>query len=212
MGDIRLMPHRAKTKYPVILVHGYYATRATNAPIERFLKGKGFRVFDVNLPGLNWQDMRKSSLVVARRVEEVKRETGADQIVLVGISMGGLIALHYVRKRGGAAHVRRCISLGSPLNGTPLAPLGQLISGFQAEAGRQIAANSDFIQELHAGPHEPCEIVSIGAVGDPMVPERSFSIPGATNVLSPHGVWPAGHYSLVLDRRNMQLLLEHLPE
>ncbi len=192
---------------PVVLVHGYYATKATNAPIRGLLRGHGYRTYNVSLPGLNFQDMRKSSRMVSDRVDEIIRATGVEKVLMVGVSMGGLIALHYLRLHGGAGKVHTCVSLGTPFQGTPIAPIGRLISGFQAEAARQIAPNSAFIRELHTKADPEENLVSISAVGDPMVPPKTAYVRGATNIVSKYARWPVGHYSLVLDPRNHRLLL-----
>ncbi len=48
-----------------------------------------------------------------RRIGDIEAATGASQVVLVGHSMGGLVARAYLRRYGGAK-VRRLITIGTP--------------------------------------------------------------------------------------------------
>ena len=60
---------------------------------------------------------------VSRRIDEVLAATGAHQLVVVGHSMGGLVARAYLRTHG-VAKVIRLITLGTPHSGSELAKYG----------------------------------------------------------------------------------------
>lgn len=64
---------------------------------------------------------------------EVKRAlkaTGFRKVDLVGHSMGGLVCRSYLTRRGAGAKVRKCVFLATPNEGTPLAYLAGILSGF----------------------------------------------------------------------------------
>jgi pimeloyl-ACP methyl ester carboxylesterase len=65
-------------------------------------------------------DWRQDNLVSARRlagvVEQAKRETGAEKVILVAHSMGGLVSRAYC-KSGGEANVLALVLLASPTHG-----------------------------------------------------------------------------------------------
>lgn len=54
-------------------------------------------------------------------VQHVLRQTGADRVILVGYSMGGLAARAYLVKRLTDHHVKRLITIGTPHLGSPFA-------------------------------------------------------------------------------------------
>lgn len=54
-------------------------------------------------------------------IGEVRRSTGADRVILVGYSMGGLAARAYLVKRYTDHHVKRLITIGTPHLGSAMA-------------------------------------------------------------------------------------------
>jgi len=54
-------------------------------------------------------------------VDFVLRQTGADKVILIGYSMGGLAARQYVANRYTDHHVKRLITVGTPHLGSPFA-------------------------------------------------------------------------------------------
>lgn len=51
----------------------------------------------------------------------VREKTGADKVILIGYSMGGLTARHYLTKHVNSHHVQRLITIGSPHQGSAFA-------------------------------------------------------------------------------------------
>lgn len=198
------------TLRPVLVVHGFLAPVVSNLPIHLALRRRGLRTFDAPIPGLNTQDIARSSAIVARRVDEILVETGADAIDVVGVSMGGLIALHYLRCRGGRSKVRRTVTLGSPLAGTNSAPIVGLLQRLPVTAATQMARASEIVRAIAEAHDEGDDIVSVYADGDTVVSRESASLRGATVVRAPVGSFPFGHYQLVVDPRNLAFLFEHL--
>lgn len=56
-------------------------------------------------------------------IAEVRRTTGADRVILVGYSMGGLAARAYLVKRYTDHHVKRLITIGTPHLGSAMAKI-----------------------------------------------------------------------------------------
>jgi pimeloyl-ACP methyl ester carboxylesterase len=62
-----------------------------------------------------WRDELEQAITYVRRV------TGADRVILVGYSMGGLAARAYLTKRLTDHHVKRLVTIGTPHLGSPYA-------------------------------------------------------------------------------------------
>lgn len=201
---------KPQRKYPVLLIHGFTTNKIANLPLHQALRKAGFQTYNVDIPGLNTQDIRKSSPIVADKVLEIKQKNNCEKIQMIGISMGGLIALHYLRKHEGHLHVNKFVALGTPFQGTPAAKLLEHLPFEFEHALNQLIPNNNVITEITLGNFEAMDITSIGAVGDTLVPEPRFHLPGTKNVLSPHGTWPIGHYDLVLKKANHELLILEL--
>ncbi len=194
---------------PTVVVHGLLTHSATNLPVHAILRRRGQTSFDVPIPGLNTQDIAASSEVVKERVIEILRRTGAPHVNLVGVSLGGVIAVHFVRVLAGHAYVRRTVALGSPFGGVRLAGLvGRL--PLRLHAAEQIAPGSALIRAIHDAADAPADIVSIWAEGDAVVPREAAHLPGARNVRAPIGTYPIAHYQLVVDPRNLAFMADEL--
>lgn len=200
----------AKRKLPVLLIHGFTTNKIANLPLHQALRKADFQTYNVDIPGLNTQDIRLSSPIVAERILEIKQKNDCDKVQLVGISMGGLIGLHYLRKHDGHLHVDKFVALGTPFQGTPAAKVLERLPFEFQHALNQLIPNNEVVADITEGNFEKVDITSIGAQGDTLVPEPRFHLAGAKNVLSPHGTWPIGHYDLVLKKANHELLILEL--
>ena len=115
---------------------------------------------------------------LADEIERVCRQTQARQLVLVGHSMGGLVARAYLRDFG-AARVARVITLASPHHGSELArhAIGA--------NGRQLRPGNDWLVALNPAEREApsVPIVSLFSWHDNYVaPQDSAILAHATNV------------------------------
>lgn len=175
---------------PVLLVPGFSGQDLVYWNIfRRRLERDGFQAFTLTLPGLALQDIRVSSRMLARRVDEVLDATGADQIDLIGHSLGGLAMRHYIQIMGHGDNVRRCASLGTPHQGT-LSALPVLLR----PAGRQLIPGSSFLQALESEPL-PQPWINIYSPRDSLVvPYRNAHLPGADN----HRLGFGGHWGLLI--------------
>lgn len=194
---------------PTIVIHGFFTPSATNLPVHVALRRRGVSTYDVPIPGLNTQSVERSSEVLAARVREVLDRTGAPELNLVGVSLGGVIAAHYVRVLEPTARVRRAVTLGSPFDAVKLAGLvGRLSPALPA--ARDIAPGSQVIRAIRSATDAPVEIVAIHAEGDAVVPPEAAMLPGARNLRAPIGNYPFAHYQLVVDPRNLAFMADAL--
>jgi pimeloyl-ACP methyl ester carboxylesterase len=179
---------------PVLLIHGYMATRGSLHLLERQLARRGHVVMSYPLGPINLGDIRDSAGLIARKVESMVAQTGVQKVDIVGHSMGGLVGLYYLKRLGGRHRVRRLLLLGTPTRGTWSALLG-LITAPLGLASLQLLPGSPFLRELTEGPLPPgAEVISIGA-------ERDWLAPLSTTVLRGvrHLALPTGHSGLLVE-------------
>lgn len=181
---------------PVLLVHGFMGTRGALFLLESRLRADGFHVFSINLGTLNIQDIRKSAFQIHLAIEKIMAATDGKvrKIDIVAHSMGGLIALYYLKYMGGDEHVRKLVSLGTPYNGTWTSLLGVVLLGSLSPSTWQMLPGSYFLRMLGAVPPPPrVECTSVIARYDGMCPPATARIsPGSNYDL------PLGHAGLVL--------------
>ena len=105
---------------PILLVPGYGLHRMGLIPLAAYLRRRQHRwVWAVNNP--TWRnDIPAFAESLSRTVERMRRVSGADQVDIVGHSMGGIVAAHYINHAGGAGVVRRLVTMGSPWQGTKM--------------------------------------------------------------------------------------------
>jgi hypothetical protein len=105
---VRRTPRPAATGTPVVLLPGYTEGKGTMGYLGRWLHAEGFRVYVEAFPST---------------FQPILAETGADEVALVGHSMGGVISRAYVHTYPDH-RVRTVVCFGSPQRGSILAVLG----------------------------------------------------------------------------------------
>jgi len=188
---------------PVMLVHVFLSTSDMMSPMVRRLQGQGFDVYQPKLSPFCIQDVRKLSQELSASVERVLEHTGADRCRLVGVSQGGIIALHYVKLLDGGDKVERLVTVASPFDGTwaPVAGLlGVPMLGWVSRGVWQVIPGSNLLAELGDGPMpEGLDVTTIAIEGDLISPPSRCHLPGARHVTVP-GVPLVAHQFLVLSR------------
>lgn len=198
----------APAKDPVIIVAGTLSPAFANEPLAARLRADGYKVWIYELPGLGLGDIGQTSVPLGNLVDQVRAQTGAAKVDLIGHSQGGLVARYYVKNLGGSAKVDRVISLGAPHYGTYVANLVTFF-GFGSCAGvvacQQMSIGSSFLANLNAGPDviSPVKYTNIYTALDELVrPVTNATLQdGATNVKvqSQCLLRVVGHLGLILD-------------
>jgi len=180
------------TARPVILLHGIYCNAASWWWMRRRLDCRGIGpvyALDVEPPLGSIDGFARQ---LARFIGHVRTATGAERVVLVGHSMGGLVARACMALPGLAPQVEKLLTIGSPHHGSRHARLGIGANSRQLETG------SDWLCRLNADPASlAVPIVSIYSRHDNFVaPQESAVLPGA-RLIALEGV---GHLALLFDR------------
>jgi triacylglycerol esterase/lipase EstA (alpha/beta hydrolase family) len=185
---------------PVLLVHGYGCNGGFWAALGALLRRERISHDTVDLepvtaPLDDYVDQ------VERAVQRLLAATGAPRLVIVGHSMGGLVARAWLRRHG-AAHVARIVTVGTPHHGTGLAAMG-----IGANA-RQMRQDAGWLAQLaQDDARHRALITSIWSWHDNIVaPQTSCRLPGARNIAF-SGI---GHVALGSDARVLCRILDEI--
>lgn len=181
---------------PILLVHGIGDNRSAFAVLRRALRRRGYgRVSTINYSPLT-SDIRRAATDFGRHVERICAQTGYEQVLVVGHSLGGIIARYYVQCQDGDRRVHTLVTLGSPHAGTQLARLFPLVG-----VARQLLPGSALMREL-AGPAPRCttRFVAIYSNRDEVVlPNRSAWLEHPDLAVSRLQVSGVGHLALLVN-------------
>jgi len=177
---LRVLPGAAGL--PVLLIHGYACNSGYWLPMSKLLTHARISHYGIDLepPGASIDDFVPQ---VRAAVQRLREATGSEQVIIVGHSMGGLVARAYLRdcaQRGASAHVARVITLGTPHHGTALAHFGP---GSNAAQMRRDSAWLAALAASEANTQRTL-ISSIYSVHDNIIaPQDSSELPGARNLV-----------------------------
>jgi pimeloyl-ACP methyl ester carboxylesterase len=125
----------------LILIHGLYHNSSAWVFLRRRFRRAGFsRITDVNYSSFKhdfWEIVEIIDQHIARLADTEK-----EQVILIGHSLGGLLAKAWVGTRDGGSKVSGLIALGSPHQGSKLAVLGC------GALARSISYRGRVVQEL----------------------------------------------------------------
>lgn len=213
--------------WPIVLLHGTSGSPGDWKDLVTQLRDLGWAVF---IPGYGQRGtnlITDSASQISAYLELVLQTTGAEKLILVGHSQGGVLARYYLKFLGGAAVTKHLICLASPNHGTTLGGmLGKLVAtNKQAElmtkmidsyfgpAGMQQISGSPFLKELNTGPE--C-LPGVGytciatRTDTTVVPAESCFLNEANNlwVQDQHPLAMVRHDEMPRDRRVRALVVE----
>lgn len=170
---------------PVLLVHGYGCNSGYWHFMSRALRRAGISHYAIDLEPV-FAGIDQFVPALHARIEEICRQTGRQKLIIVGHSMGGLVARAYLRDHG-AARVARVITLGTPHRGTGLARFG---AGHNSRQMRWTGSAADgrcsawlARLERNEDPAVRSLFISIFSHQDNIVsPQLSSCLPGAVNI------------------------------
>lgn len=170
---------------PILLIPGYCCNEAMWRPLQRRLRAAGRTAVALTLdPPFASVDELADRL--DEEIERLVAATGAAKFVLVGHSMGGLVARAYLARRG-PDRVAALVTTGTPHHGSKLARLGL------GRDARQMEPGSAWLRELNRRP-PPVPTHSIWSARDEfVVPRGSARLFGARETVL---VLP-GHFGLL---------------
>lgn len=183
---------------PVLLIHGYVCNSGQWQTLSQCLIKNQITHYAVDLePVLGSIDC--FAPIIHRAVNQLRRETESNKILIVAHSMGGLAVRAYLRDYG-KAHIAKVITLGTPHHGTVLAKFGKGKNSQQMRRNdsRSQSSTNDWLQQLaNEEDHANYElIVSLYSHHDNIIaPQTSSHLVGARNI-SFHGI---GHVALLFD-------------
>lgn len=189
------------TKPPVILLHGLFQNRSCLFWLQSRLRAAGYQqIISINTPP--WRDMETLTECLAKKVDELRIKLKHDKFVLVGHSMGGMIARNFVQNRGGAAYVQGIITLGTPHHGSKLAPFAL------SPMGKTLLPDSTFLQSFNSTPWpKETPAVSIYTRYDNIVlPAESAKMKDSRQV----ELDGMGHTALLFHPRSLQAVIDAL--
>jgi triacylglycerol lipase len=170
---------------PVLLVPGYGGDTASLDPLVAELHREGREAVVAQPVGGGTGDLVAQAKRLADLGKQTMDRTGADSVDVIGYSAGGVVARLYVRDEGGAAVVRRVLTLGSPHHGADVAVVASDAAGGCPAACEQLATGSDLLRRLNAGdetPDGPQWITVRSASDQTVTPVDSAELEGALNI------------------------------
>jgi len=193
---------------PVVLVHGWVHNRSAFLLMQRVMRRAGLGpVHPFEYPSVT-SDLDQIARHLVPVVEKVVDDARADSCVLVGHSMGGLVARQYVQELGGDRLVDTVVTMGTPHRGTYAAWCGI------GRAAEQCRPGSAYLAQLErtARPGLARWISYYSDLDFMITPAVSAKLltPAldATNVR----IRDIGHLSLLLSRSVLADLLTRLEE
>lgn len=125
-----------------ILIPGIFDYGWSMSRMKQALESAGFTAHYIHLRyNSGWRGMEHLSRQLQNRVEEFTEVGGS--CALVGFSMGGIVARHYLQMLGGLERVHKFIAISSPHYGSYWASLLPYLGG------RQLRIGSKFLADLN---------------------------------------------------------------
>lgn len=151
--------------WPVILLHGTGGTSGHWQELAYELREDGWAVFAPGYGARATNPIQQSAHEVGQYIDAVLQHTGADRVIIVGHSQGGLVGRYWMRYCGGAEKVHHLVSLAVPHHGTTLggiiSPLiksklaahlvDSFVSSWFGPAGFQQVVGSPIVEALADG-------------------------------------------------------------
>ncbi|GIU23936.1 alpha/beta hydrolase [Shewanella colwelliana] len=178
----------------LVLVHGIFNTGHVMAWMKKRFEQQGHECFNPTIAPFDGRHGIEYAASVLKSAIDQRFGNHAE-IVLVGFSMGGIVARYYLQLLGGAERTRSLYSISSPHNGSYLAYLPYPSKGI-----KQLRPNSALLQALdcHVDGLSKVQLYSFRTPMDlTIVPSRSSHWPLASNKVF---MVPL-HLSMIFSRR-----------
>lgn len=200
-------PPYGERALPVLLVHGVLCNAGVWSRVREHLRAAGIGPVFALSYGPPLASIERFAEQMHDSVEAIRGRTGCAQVIVMAHSMGGLVALAYLR-RFGAAHIRRLVTIGTPYAGSHHA------GWFPGASLAQLRPGNAWLRALDPrAPQAGPPVVSLWSWHDSMVtPQTSSLLEGACNV----ALTGVGHNALlaepaILERVTQEIRVAALP-
>jgi len=211
MAESMTEPLDDTPRRPVIVVHGYLASKEMMIPMRSKLAAEGFDAHIAQLPPLLLGKVEPMAGLLASEVDRITGRSPDGQCDLVGVSLGGLLGLRYLQRFDEYQRVRRFVTVGTPFRGSRAARAATLLLGRISPAARQLLPGSSFIETLiREGLPPRVQALSICATRDSLAPSPSCVLDGAENVELLGPPPPMTHQALVVSGEVSKLMVDFL--
>lgn len=180
--------------------HQYYINPHTGEKIDGN-KISGFKMKDIS----SEQDVpiEQFNQKVRTYVKFVQKKHNNKKVILIGHSMGGLLAHQYILKEGDS-DIHSIVTIASPLNGSPLLLNRFILKSMNSARHHQMRPGSDYLIGLHnfiGNSINYPPTLSIGSINDMHVPDEYSRLPwdvaGCLDNYQHHTLGGYGHFSIV---------------
>lgn len=188
---------------PIILLHGLFQNRSCLYWLQYQLHASGYkRIISINTPP--WRELEALTEELAKKIDELRIKWKTDKVILIGHSMGGMIARNYVQNRGGAQYVRGMITLGSPHHGSKLAPFAI------SPMGKTLLPDSEFLHRFNKvkWPESVAAAAIYTRYDNIVLPAGSAKMEGAKHI----ELDGMGHTSLLFHPKSIQAVIMSLKD
>ena len=155
----------AERPWPVVLIHGTCDSKGIWQVLAGMLRAAGWATFAPDYGTRATGPLQESARQLDAYINAVRTVTGAEKVILVGHSQGGLLARYWMRMHGGAEFVRHVVCISAPNHGTTqggiASPLFRserqeevarsLIDAWFGPAGMQQVTGSKIIEDTNRG-------------------------------------------------------------
>lgn len=132
-------PESKANQTPILMVHGFLHNSSAWVYHKSILEGKTGPIYTLNL-GSPFHSISHHEEKIQEKVEQIRKETGKNDLILVAHSMGGLASFNYCKEN--PKHIKGFVTLGTPFEGTGMANLAI------GQSAREMTPNSLFIQKI----------------------------------------------------------------
>ncbi len=187
---------------PILLVPGYVNDSSVWFYQRWKLQKAGLGpIYTLNY-GHPFRSIHHYAQKVKEKAEQIARETGRDDLILIGHSMGGLVAAVYATQLAPSGKVTDLITIATPFKGTIMAHLGL------GPNAREMRPNSSLLKELELSKALPFRFYQIATKTDGLVRPNSALVghhPDKQYLLD--GI---GHASLAYSKKVAEKIVEWL--
>lgn len=109
---------------PVVIAPGFFTSFYPSIlNLSKDLEDMGYDVFSPKPSLLSLCSIHAQAVALSQLVDKTLITNKTNKCDIVGIDMGGIVALYYLHELGGAKKVNVCITIGAPFGGTNAAYL-----------------------------------------------------------------------------------------